>query len=144
MNRMIIIFFLTIAANVCAGDDVPRISAHLIGQNYGKIDTTIVVAAEKQKVFHFHMDYEGGGTWYDAFLYMEGGDVTIVERDSMSNPYKAGHKVETVENIYRFAADKIGEDTIELRQGNRITLRRIPSSNRMGPSSDSNIRGQRR
>jgi hypothetical protein len=100
------------------------IVAHLTGGNYGKVDTNITVTATEQKAFHFHSDVQGGGTWYDAFISVKDGTVTIVERDSVSGPYKKGETVVTTERIYRLPADKIANDEVQLAHGNRIVLTR--------------------
>jgi hypothetical protein len=134
MTRLTLKFFLAAAASAAAGD-APVITAHLLGQNYGNVDTNLVVTTEKQKVFHFHSDFAGGGTWYDAFISLEGENVVIVERDSISNPYKGGSKVETSENVYRLPVAKLTADPIALRHGNRINLKATqPTAPRVGGS----------
>lgn len=118
----ILVGLILIALVGVARAGAPRIIAHLSGQNYGKVETNIVVSVEEKIIFHLHSDCQGGGTWYDAFISIKDGDVTIVERDSVSGPYKTGHKVNTTETTYRLPVEKIGKDEIALSHGNRIVL----------------------
>ena len=118
------LLLLFMVGTVRSEDTPPAITAHLTGRNYGEVDTNVVVTAEEQKVFHFHSDFQGGGTWYDAFISVKDGTVTIVERDSVSSSYKSGSKVNTTEDIYRLPVDRIERDEVELLHGNRIVLTR--------------------
>jgi hypothetical protein len=122
MKYVFPIVALFIAVAVWADETKPVVRAHLVGENFGTVDTNIVVTAEKQRIFHFHSDVEGGGTWYDTHISTELGIVTILERDSIGNPCKGGSKVETKESIYRLSVDEVAGEPIELRNGNRVVL----------------------
>jgi hypothetical protein len=123
MKRALAILPLLLAG-ITQAEAADTITAHVTGRNYGKVDKTIVVTAKKQKVFHLHSDFEGGGTWYDAFVYTAGEHVTILERDSVSTRFRSGSKATTVEHIYRLPVGKIEKETVDLRHGNRIVLTR--------------------
>ncbi len=120
--KLTAIAVLVTLQSLAFGETAPTISAQLEGENYGKVSKTIVVTAEKQKIFHFHSDFEGGGTWYDAFISVDDRWVTILERDSISTPYKTGNKVKTVEHVYSLPVQKIAGDEVQLRNGNRVVL----------------------
>lgn len=122
MKRAFPLLLLILAATCRAEETNLVVRAQLVGECFGKVDTNIVVTAEKQRIFHFHSDFEGGGTWYDAHISLEGRTVTILESDSISAPCKGGRKVETKENIYRLSIDKIADEPIPLKFGNQVTL----------------------
>jgi hypothetical protein len=121
MNQTLLVLAIVLTVGLHAQAE-PTVSAHVVGQNYGEVDTNIVVSAKEQTAFHFHSDFEGGGTWYETTISIKGKHVTIVERDSISTPYKGGSKVKTTEHIFRLPVDKIAGDEIELSHGNRIVL----------------------
>ena len=101
----------------------PVIVAHVIGRNFDMVDKKIVVTENKQKVFHFHSDTTGGGTWYDAFIFIDGEYVKIYETDSVSNTDKDGNKKMTTNNdTYIFRISDIKNDALELNHANRIIL----------------------
>jgi hypothetical protein len=124
MKKYLSLLTLVFASGVALADPSVIVMAHLTGENYGKVDTNIIVTAAEQKVFHFHSDVQGGGTWYDAFISIKDGTILIVERDSVSGPYKTGEKVTTTEQIFRLSADKIANEKVELSHGNRMVLTR--------------------
>jgi hypothetical protein len=122
MMKHILCLVMVLTSGAALAETPGLVMAHLTGENYGKVDTNIVVTAAAQKVFHFHSDFQGGGTWYDASLSLEDGTVTILERDSVSVPFKGGDKVDTTEHIYRLPVDKLDKDEIKLSHGNVIVL----------------------
>ncbi|MDF7800824.1 hypothetical protein P4C99_15220 [Pontiellaceae bacterium B1224] len=127
MTRAAIIYLSILAAfNVCAERTVTNsVIAHLQGSSWGsKVDTNVVVTAKEQTVFHFHVDcVDGEGFWYDVSIVNDGGMVTLLERDSATSRSGCGSKVETSESLYRFPIERMNVQVVELREGNRITLK---------------------
>jgi hypothetical protein len=124
--KYILCLVMVLTGGAALAESPVLVMAHLIkgniGDYYGTLGTNIVVTSAAQKVFHFHSDFQGGGTWYDASILLEHGDVTIFERNSVSLPYKGGSKVDTTEHIYRLPVDKIANDEIKLSLGDVIVL----------------------
>lgn len=133
MKRAFPLLLLILAATCRAEETNLVVRAQLVGESFGKVDTNIVVTAEKQRIFHFHSDFEGGGTWYDAHISLEGRTVTILESDSISAPCKGGRKVETKENLYRLSIDKIADEPIPLKFGNQVTLKEVDRTTQKSP-----------
>jgi hypothetical protein len=115
---LIAIVFITIEIA-----DTPTISAHAVGMNYGTVDTNIIVTTTAQKVFHFHSDFQGGGTWYDVFVGLEGKYVKVHESNSISSTDKDGkEKMSTTVRSYLFPINLITKEEIKLEMKNRIVL----------------------
>ena len=100
-----------------------RIVAHATGYNYGAVDTNVVVTATEQKVFHFHSDMAGGGTWYDVFIGIEGKYVKVRECDAAGSTDKDGkEKMTSTERIFLIPLEMITKHEINLKMQNRIIL----------------------
>lgn len=136
MKYVFPILALLIASLAGAEETEPVVWAHVEGtSNFVRVDTNIVVTAKEQTAFHMHADFDdGGGLWYNVTFSLEGKAITILERDSVSQPRKGGSKVTTKESIYRLSIGEIDGESIRLKDGNRITLK---IGNENPPSSSS-------
>ena len=105
----------------CAQSEVTLI-ATVHGSALPAAGKTLTVTEARQKLAHFHSDFEGGGTWYDLFFYKEEATVVLLERNSVSNAFETGSKVKTTEHLFRFPLDSIPEKPIELQLGYRVVL----------------------
>ena len=90
------------------------------GNIVGGKERTIVVTAEKQRVFWHHANLAGGkgGVWYEVLVYTDNGNVVVHESDSVAGPSRSRSSTE----VLRFTIEKLSSEKIELRHGNRITL----------------------
>jgi len=123
MKTFLMTALLGASCAVSLANDHPQIMARcVVGNVHGGGETDVVVTGEDRKIVHHHSDFQGGGIWYDAVIAVRDGNVTIVERDSVSSPYKSGSKVSTTENIYRLPVDKIDKEEVQLSHGNRVVM----------------------
>ena len=92
------------------------------GRNCQVIQTNVIATTEEQTLFHLHSDFEGGGTWEDTLVKLEGKYVVIVDRSSVGSTDKNGkEKMNTTEQRYLFPVELVTEDEVILGKG-RVVL----------------------